>query len=730
MSFDYNKIKTKAQDAENQWTSNSDLFMVLSLVFLLLFVVSSLRNGSNSVQKSIQYQQLKKRNQDLEQQILAYETLKEDYMKKQASAQEEKMYENLMEKLSLLKEEAEEEKNELRKRALENEQKEQALNQYQQMIRNIINTNMLAKQRIKRRNQVIEKKDIKIAERDKTIVENNKVITEQKRDIAQKEKTIEEKKKIIEEKKKILAQKRVEIQDLKEDIKVKEDTIKANNEKIAQINKDLDEQIKKLNEEYKRNKKNKKILTQKIQKLKKISAAKISKLKKLNFATNSKLEQVNNNLSTVESQLNNANNLISMQQQEKLRLTSEVEKMNQELKQAQAEYNSKVAELKSEHEAKMKAEKAAFEKNLKKQKLSAREQKRRLAEFQKRAKEKEDELAGKIAALDTTIKDVSGKLSQAESEKEKLAQSLADTNEKYQQEMAKMQSEHDAKMKAEKAAFEKGLAKQRLSAAAKAKKLAAFQKEMAAKKAALQGKLGELSAKLAQGQAELAAKEAAAKQAEGRYLASIDNLKNKNQELSGDLAKAKKNIDARKKLAKKMMDVFKKKGIKASVDGKTGDVTINFGDEYFDAGATFLKKGMKQSLHKFMPSYTESLFSDPEIAKNIENVEIIGFASPTFNGRFINPKSIDPKDQKALKYNLKLSQGRANSVFNYIVDQKKLKYKHQKALVPLIKVSGRSFLTSEIKDPEKYHGMSSKEFCKKYDCNKSQRVIVKFSLKN
>ena len=60
-----------------------------------------------------------------------------------------------MNKLSLLQEEAKTEKERLQQQALENGQKEKALNQYQQMVRNIINANMIAKTRIKKRDDVI-----------------------------------------------------------------------------------------------------------------------------------------------------------------------------------------------------------------------------------------------------------------------------------------------------------------------------------------------------------------------------------------------------------------------------------------------------------------------------------------------------------------------------------------------------------------------------------------------
>ena len=55
-----------------------------------------------------------------------------------------------------------EEKIKLREQAHENEKKEQALNKYQQMIRNIINSNMIAKSRIKNRDTMISNQDVEI----------------------------------------------------------------------------------------------------------------------------------------------------------------------------------------------------------------------------------------------------------------------------------------------------------------------------------------------------------------------------------------------------------------------------------------------------------------------------------------------------------------------------------------------------------------------------------------
>jgi hypothetical protein len=48
-------------------------------------------------------------------------------------------------------------------------------------------------------------------------------------------------------------------------------------------------------------------------------------------------------------------------------------------------------------------------------------------------------------------------------------------------------------------------------------------------------------------------------------------------------------------------------------------------------------------------------------------------------------------------------------------------------MLPLIKVTGRSFFTEQVnlEDADK---LSRREFCKVYNCLKSQRVIIKFGL--
>jgi len=215
----------------------------------------------------------------------------------------------------------------------------------------------------------------------------------------------------------------------------------------------------------------------------------------------------------------------------------------------------------------------------------------------------------------------------------------------------------------------------------------------------------------------------------GRALAAVEGLSKENKALSGDLQKARELANARSELAKRIKSELAKAGLSGTVDGKMGDVTLAFGEEYFDTGSSELKPNMKKTLEKFMPGYSRSLFKDPKIADKIENVEIIGFASSTYRGRFVSPDSLRPEDQEAVNYNVKLSFNRANSIFKYIFDTKRLSFEHQRDLLPRIKVVGRGYLPDGKSGRDLASGMPEGEFCSKFNCKQAQKVIIKFKLK-
>jgi outer membrane protein OmpA-like peptidoglycan-associated protein len=555
MGFDYNRQKEK-HGSESMWTSYSDLFLGLSIIFLLLYVSANLKQGTDGVRQAIENKRLVQEAEDLKQQIKVYETLKQDYLAKQAAPEEQANYEELMGKLDLLQDQADQEKKDLRKQAQENENKEHALNKYQQMIRNIINSNLIAKSRIKSRDNMIDTKD--------------EVITE----------------------------KSTEISGLQQTVASKSAEVQARQAQVASLESQVQTRLKQLRNAYK-----------------------LQKISKVKFEKQQKAIQADANLK-----------LQSLRGQE--------QKVREELARASAELQ---------------------------------------------------QTSSKLANAENAV----GKLGQ---EKSKLEGELSGIEAKHQAELAKMKSDAEADNQRRHAAFEAALAKERLSGEEKAAREAAFKAQADKRASELAGQM-----------------------------ASLDK---KYQESQGQLAKANENLNAKRKLAEKIKGAFAANGVSADVDLQNGDVMLSFGDHYFDTGQANLKPQMKKILEKAMPAYSASLFNDPKIASKIQSVEIVGFASPTYKGKYVDPKNMDPESRQAVNYNLDLSYNRARSIFNYIFDKDKMEFQHQKQLLPLVKVTGRSFLADDKSRAPAGDGKGAEHFCQVNDCAKLQRVIIKFSLKD
>ncbi len=553
MGLSYKKNEHGSQDS--MWTSYSDLFLGLSIIFLLLYVSASLRQGTDGIMQYAENQELVKKNEDLKQQIQVYENLKQNYMQNQATDEEQATYEMLMDKLTLLQEEAGSEKNELRQKARENEQKEQALNKYQQLVRNIINSNMIAKSRIKNRDVMIDTKEEVITEKNVEIKGLEKTLTQKRREIEQGE------------------------------------------QKISSLEGELESKLKALRNSYKANQMTKKKFEQQQQALQADFEQRIDSLREKNDQASQQLAQVSKQLSSTQSRLSSTEGALAKAGQENQQLARNLE-------QSRAQYEKEVAGLKGQFEEQKAKDQKAFQDALKRERLSGDAKAAREAQFRADSDRKAKELEGQIASL----------------------------GQKY-------------------------------------------------------------------------------------------------NAVKGDLAKATERLEAQRKLADRIKKTFAKNGVHADVDPESGDVVLSFGDQYFDTGQAALKPQMRKILEQAMPLYSQSLFADPKVSEKIQSVEIVGFASPTFKGKFVDPNSLKPADRQAVNYNLDLSYNRARSIFNHVFDKEKMSFDHQERLLPLVKVTGRSFLSHE--KGKNFQGPGKGEdFCRKNDCAKLQRVIIKFTLKD
>lgn len=158
---------------------------------------------------------------------------------------------------------------------------------------------------------------------------------------------------------------------------------------------------------------------------------------------------------------------------------------------------------------------------------------------------------------------------------------------------------------------------------------------------------------------------------------------------------------------KELVEQLKTEKIEAQVDTMTGDIKIS-DLELFEVGSYQLSAKGKQYLNKFAPIYINTIFSNEDIANNIESVIIQGHTdSQTFSG-------IKNPEEQYVK-NMTLSLQRANSIAEYI-----FKTNYNKAytnkLKKLLAVEGKSF-----SEPILVNGQE--------DYNKSRRVELRLKTK-
>jgi outer membrane protein OmpA-like peptidoglycan-associated protein len=554
MPFDYNKNK-QGHSGDSFWTSYSDLFLGLSTIFLLLYVTASLRTGTDAIQSQVENQKLTMQVDELRSQLKMYEQVKADYLEKSASKSEMQEYQELMDKLTLLKEDAKSDQERLAQEALENEHKAQALNKYQQMVRNIINANKVAKSKLITRNGIID--------------EQESTIDEQKKDIGT----------------------------LQADVENKKNLIAEGEKKIDQTKAALNHSKQQLLAAYRQNKLTKRQFQERTRALQEQSEQKIQNLQAANQTYSNQLNDLSDQLKGTQTQLAGT----------------------------------------------------------------------------------QSQLAGTRAAL---------------ADKEHETQALRGQADSLKQKIAGIKDAYEAERGRERAAYEAKLRQGRMDAAERARAEAAYRAEADRRAKEMQSRIAGLSGRL--------------------------------KDTEGELSKAKEEMDARREIAREIKKGFAAAGVKADIDMKTGEVVLDFGDTYFESDSANLKPRMKDIIERAMPIYSKSLFGNQKVANKISSVEIVGFASPTYKGRYVDPRSNKPDDKAALKYNMDLSYRRANSIFSYLVSNKNNDFKYQQDLLSLMKVSGRSFL--EVMKVQGRNPASAAEFCKVNDCKKAQKVIVRFSM--
>ncbi|MBT3584891.1 MAG: hypothetical protein HN509_08285 [Halobacteriovoraceae bacterium] len=108
----------------------------------------------------------------------------------------------------------------------------------------------------------------------------------------------------------------------------------------------------------------------------------------------------------------------------------------------------------------------------------------------------------------------------------------------------------------------------------------------------------------------------------------------------------------------------------------------------FKNDSHILKPGVKDRIRKIVKIYSEELFRDNQIRAIIDNVFIVGHASPRFQGKYISPNS---NNHLAYTHNLDLSSQRANQIVKFIFSKQMGTFQYKNFFKQKIFSSGRGF---------------------------------------
>lgn len=224
-----------------------------------------------------------------------------------------------------------------------------------------------------------------------------------------------------------------------------------------------------------------------------------------------------------------------------------------------------------------------------------------------------------------------------------------------------------------------------------------------------------------------------------KQVADLDKLKGQLNEsnarfrqLADTMTKLKDSV--KNGVALKLQDKFKENGLDAKVDLKTGEVVLLSGEGFnFEKGSARLSKEAKLILKKIIPIYSEVLLSDNKIYSQIDTINMEGHSSPSFGGKYVPPTETNPE---AYSFNMRLSAMRASSVASYLMSKEIGDYPNKEKMKLLLQSVGLAYMkpvapSTVVRGPASVLVKDSNAGqCGPFDCYKSQRVQINFLLKD
>ncbi len=156
------------------------------------------------------------------------------------------------------------------------------------------------------------------------------------------------------------------------------------------------------------------------------------------------------------------------------------------------------------------------------------------------------------------------------------------------------------------------------------------------------------------------------------------------------------------------------------VDNSSGNIVIQFGKSFgYKPNSHNLKKNSYKLLLKVIPALAEILFSDETLRLSLKSVNFAVHGSPQYGGKFI---PLNPHNNLAYAYNMRLSAQRAVTITNFIFGRRMIDYPYKNELRAISRATGESY-------SHPVRAVRKTKNCGEYDCIKSQRLEIEVEFK-
>ncbi|MEZ4750045.1 MAG: hypothetical protein R3B54_05295 [Bdellovibrionota bacterium] len=195
-------------------------------------------------------------------------------------------------------------------------------------------------------------------------------------------------------------------------------------------------------------------------------------------------------------------------------------------------------------------------------------------------------------------------------------------------------------------------------------------------------------------------------------VASLDvaNTLLSNKRLQRQLTTMRKQAGTRRDLMSQLERRLGEAGFNTTIKLRQGEVIVHLAGSYFTRGSSRVTPRLQKNLQTVFSIYADHIFNHSNFKRNITQIELVALG-----------------DKKDDLLDMDLGYQRSRSIYRSIFDAKKTKFKNQKDLMKLIKVSRIDYLEAQPSLQNKQDSASS--LCQHYGCEDPKKIVLKAHFK-